>query len=59
MTVDSFVCESETIFSLIRLQAARGLFTALDNCTDIVQITDNNHKVVTAPKTEDIYSFVC
>ena len=35
---------------LIRLRAARGLFTALDNCTDIVQITDNNHKVMALPR---------
>ena len=28
-----------------RLRAAHGLFSALDNCTDIVQITDNKHKV--------------
>lgn len=32
--------------SASRLRAAHGLFSALDNCTDIVQITDNNHKVV-------------
>ena len=28
-----------------RLRAAHGLFSALENCTDIVQITDNKHQV--------------
>ena len=28
-----------------RLRAAHGLFSALENCTDIVQMTDKKHKV--------------
>ena len=28
-----------------RLRATQSLFSALDNCRDIVQITDSNHKV--------------
>ena len=30
---------------LFRLRAVHGLFSALENCTDIVQITDNRHQV--------------
>ena len=32
-----------------RLRAAHGLFSALENCTDIVQMTDNKHKVGKSP----------
>ena len=31
--------------SAYRLRASQSLFSALDNCRDIVQITDNAHKV--------------
>jgi len=41
------------IKSACRLRAAHGLFSALDNCTDIVQITDNKHKVVWCNNTTE------